>query len=238
MILRHQLRRWLRLSLAVVAMTVLGAGLQASAQAGNSAYPKMAPVAQYMMSRSDEIALARTAAPASISAAATVMVLTTHGYETAVPGTNGFVCLVERSWAGATDDPGFWNPNIRGPVCFNKIAAATQVAVLNKHVQLVFALGSRQTITAGLKAAFAKHELAEPLPGSICYMLSKQGYLDPEARNWRPHLMFFVPLTDAMAWGANAAGSPVLAAQDAPDRTTIFLVPVTRWSDGSVAPPL
>jgi len=67
--------------------------------------------------------MARSAAPDSISGDAEVMVLGRHGYETAVKGKNGFVCMVWRSWAAGIDDPDFWNPKLRAPVCFNPPAA-------------------------------------------------------------------------------------------------------------------
>ena len=44
------------------------------------------------MDRDAEIALARSAAPDAISHDASVIVLTRHGYETAVQGKNGWVC--------------------------------------------------------------------------------------------------------------------------------------------------
>jgi hypothetical protein len=57
----------------------------------------MAPIEEYLMTdRNAEIALARSAAPKSISQDATVLILGRQGYETAVEGTNGFVCVVER----------------------------------------------------------------------------------------------------------------------------------------------
>jgi len=73
-----------------------------------------------------------------------------------------------------------------------------------------------------------------PEPGSMCYMLSRQGYLNDEAGGpWRPHLMFFVPTTPPSAWGANAEHSPIIV-NDPPDAPfTTFLVPVGHWSDGS-----
>jgi hypothetical protein len=67
----------------------------------------------------------------------------------------------------------------------------------------------------------------------MCYMLSKQGYLNDAVGHWHPHLMFFVPTTDAMAWGANLPGSPVLATVVKQYRLTIFLIPVGAWSDGT-----
>jgi hypothetical protein len=47
--------------------------------------------------------------------------------------------------------------------------------------------------------------------------------------------MFFVPETDTAAWGANLDGSPILATKDALDRYTLFLVPIAKWSDGTMA---
>src|SRR6202047_2415220 len=88
----------------------LGAARQARAQDAKNPYPNMAPLDQYLIpDRNAEIALARSAAPPSISQDATVMVLGRHGYETAVEGKNGFVCLVERAWTSSFDSPEFWN---------------------------------------------------------------------------------------------------------------------------------
>jgi hypothetical protein len=67
----------------------------------------------------------------------------------------------------------------------------------------------------------------------MCYMMSKQGYLTDRDGRWHPHLMFFLPLTDAKAWGANLPGSPIFGGEDPHDRATIFLVPVSKWSDGT-----
>src|ERR1700722_8061061 len=79
---------------------------------------RMAPLVQYLSADSKaEIALARSAAPVAISSKATVLVLHRSGYQTVVRGTNGFTCLVERSWMSPFDSPEFWNPRIRGPIC-------------------------------------------------------------------------------------------------------------------------
>jgi len=99
-------------SALLIQVASLGA-LHARAQAPNAA---MAPVPQYLIpSASAEVALARSAAPASISSAAEVLVLKRDGYTTAAKGTNGWVCLVERSFAAATDDPVFWTPRSAAP---------------------------------------------------------------------------------------------------------------------------
>src|SRR5271154_3353740 len=103
-----------------VLVVISGATSPARAQAQKAPYSAMAPLDQYLISdEKSEIALARSAAPASISDGAEVMVLARDGYKTAVKGTNGFVCLVERSWGQGTDEAEFWNPKMRAPHCFN-----------------------------------------------------------------------------------------------------------------------
>src|SRR6202041_3073642 len=100
-------------------VAVLCAARPGRAADAKTPYPGMAPLGQYLITDRDaEIALARTAAPPSISRDATVMVLGRHGYETAVEGKNGFVCLVERAWNGSFEkDREFWNPKNQGPDC-------------------------------------------------------------------------------------------------------------------------
>ena len=166
--------------LAVIA--VVAAAWQARAQDAKTPYPKMAPVEQYMMERSAEIAMARSAAPPSISGDAEVMVMGRHGYEVAVKGKNGFVCMVERGWTAGVDYPVFWNPKIRGPICFNPPAARFNVPVTMKKTELVLGGDSKEQMAAGIKAAFDKKEFPSLEPGAMCYMLSKQGYLNDDGR--------------------------------------------------------
>ena len=71
-----------------------------------SPYPTMAPIEQYRMDRDAEIALARTAAPASISRDAEILGVGQKNFETAVKGKNGFLCVVGRAFAGAIEQPG------------------------------------------------------------------------------------------------------------------------------------
>jgi len=66
-------------------LVVLGTAYQAMAQDATAPYPKMAPIEQYLMTdQGAEIALARSAAPESISRDAEILVLGRHGFETAV----------------------------------------------------------------------------------------------------------------------------------------------------------
>jgi hypothetical protein len=212
---------------------LLGVAWQAPAQDAKASYPSMAPLEQYLMDQSAEIAMARSAAPGSIALDAEVMVLGRHGYETVAKGKNGFVCIVERSWTAGIDFPEFWNPKLRGPICFNPAAARTYLPLTIKKTEWALNGQSNTQIAASLKAAFDKKELPSLEPGAMCYMLSKQGYLNDQAGHWHPHLMFFLPQVEAKTWGANLADSPIMADEVGPDRLTIFMVPVSQWSDGT-----
>jgi hypothetical protein len=222
---------------SVVGLALLfGAIGSAGADDAKPSYPAMAPLAQYQTaSPADEAALARSAAPASISGDAEVMTLGPHGYETAAKGKNGFVCLVERSWGANFDDPVFWNPKIRGPICFNPAAARTVVPEYLERTKWVLAGTSKSDMIARTRAALAANTFVAPADGAMCYMLSKQQYLSDSGGHWHPHLMFFVAHTDAEAWGANLKGSPVISAPESPEPVTTFMVPVTKWSDGTSA---
>jgi hypothetical protein len=213
---------------------VLGSAWCAIAQDVKTAYPTMAPVEQYLMEdQQSEIALARSAAPESISRDAEVMVLGRHGYETAVKGKNSFLCIVERSWTAPIDDPNFWNPKLRGPICFNAAAARTYLPRTIKKTELILAGRTKDQMIGAITAAIDKKELPAMEPGAMCYMLSKQGYLSDHAGHWHPHLMFFVSGDDPAAWGADLPGSPVLASNATWEHLITFMVPVRRWSDGT-----
>ena len=207
------------------------------AQAVKTAYPAMAPLNEYLMAdEGAEIALARSAAPKSISDNAEVMVLGRHGYKVAAKGGNGFVCVVFRSWTAGIDDPVFWNPKLRAPICFNPAGARTYLPLMRMRTELILAGKSKAEAFKAVEAALDEKKLPALEPGAMCYMMSKQQYLGDAPKSWYPHLMFFVPRTPAEDWGANLAGSPVISSDDAEDRLKIFLVPVGSWSDGTAAP--
>lgn len=223
----------------VALLVMLFAAWQAKAQDVNTRYPAMAPLEQYLMpDRNEEIKLARSAAPDSISRDAEVLVLGKHGYETAAQGKNGFVCLVERSWTAGINDPDFWNPKLRGPLCLNAAAARSYLPRTIKKTELVIAGRTRTQMFDAIAAAIDKKELPSPEHGAMCFMLSKQGYLGDKAGGpWLPHLMFFTRETDSKAWGADLPGSPIITFQNHEERLTVFLIPVRRWSDGTPALP-
>src|SRR5271166_5806408 len=154
--------------------SVVGAALFCTSVAQAAGYPAMAPQDQYMMDRAAEIALAKSAAPPSISDEATVLVLTRHGYETAVKGSNGFVCAVERSWMAQYDFPQFWNPHMRGPLCYNPPAVRSILPYTIKRTELVLAGRTKEQIVAAIRDGIDKHTLPPLEAGAMTYMLSKQ----------------------------------------------------------------
>ncbi|MBD8880226.1 hypothetical protein IHE49_07010 [Rhodanobacter sp. 7MK24] len=217
---------------------VVAAAQGSPAQNPPHAYPVMAPLSQYLMADRDaEIALARSAAPKSITGDATVLVLGPHGYVTAVKGKNGFVCLVDRAWTAQFDFPEFWNPRLRGPMCLNPPAARSILPMTFKRTELALAGRSKDQIMGDIKAALASKAFPPLEPGAMCYMMSKQGYLNDEAGHWVPHLMFYTPL--GTNWGADLPGSPVMLNPQfhgLPEPIDEFMIPTDKWSDGTPAP--
>ena len=210
-------------------------------------YPKMAPVDQYLMEENAEIQLARSAAPDSISRDATILVLGRQGFETAVEGKNGFVCMVGRGWMAAFDWPEFWNPKVRAADCLNPQAARSIVPIALLRSRMVMARRTKPEILSAIKVAFEKKQLPALEGGAMDYMMSKSAYLTDEDGHNAPHLMFYTAVKNAKDWGSGAAGSPVVSAPYwffSPQEPShmkglppilVFLVGVADWSDGTPA---
>ena len=235
-------------TIACFALVVVLAGAGQALDA-KTPYPSMVPLDQYLMTdRNAEIALARTAAPESISRDATVVILGSHGYETAVEGKNGFVCIVERAWMSPFDSPEFWNPKNRSPICYNPPAARSVLPLTFMRTQLLLAGKSKDEARESIKAAIEKKELPELEPGGMSYMMSKDAYLTDKGGHNMAHLMFYTPL--GTVWGANLVdssnnvsspfpGSPLLLApsfKGNPEPIHMFLMETGMWSDGTTAP--
>jgi hypothetical protein len=238
-------------SLMFVLILIFGTPCRMHAQDAKTPYPSMPPVEQYLMpDRNAEIALARSAAPPSISSDATVMVLGSHGYETAVEGKNGFVCVVERGWMNPFDSPEFWSPKTRGALCLNPPAARTVLPITLMRTKLVLAGKSKAEVKEGMKLAVEKKELPALEAGAMSYMMSKDAYLTDAGGHNMAHLMFYTPLMDGAVWGANLVdssnklsetfpGSPLLLAplfKGNPEPIDVFLMETGMWSDGTTAP--
>ena len=213
-------------------------GIASAEEKPANSYTAMAPIDQYRIVDSRaEVALARSAAPPSVSADAEVLVLGKDGYEVAVKGKNGFVCFVERSWTAGFDQPEFWNPKLRAPNCFNPPAVRSVLPQYIERTKWVLAGLTRPQMVEKARAAFASKQFTAPEAGSFSFMLSKEGYVSDEASGpWLPHVMLFVPHGEAATWGAGLDGSPIFGTDLSAYEPTVLFIPVRRWSDGSPGP--
>lgn len=193
----------------------------------STSYPTMAPIARYRMDRDSEIALARTAAPPSISRDAEILVLGRKNFEVAVPGKNGFVCAVGRAFAGPLNNPEFWSPRNRSPICWNQPAARSLLPYAMKQAGMALAGASKAQITEAVRAAVARKELGAPESGSMAYMMSRNAYLTDRGGHNLAHLMFELPR------GGLFQEDPNFFVSWDPAPVIEFNVPVGTWSDGT-----
>ena len=236
--------RWVWAAALAIVCVAVGLTLTLTSRNRNedrsTAYPSMVSIEQYLVpDRNAEIALARSAAPAAISSDAKILVLGWRGYETAIEGRNGFVCMVERSWMSPFNSAEFWNPKVRVPQCFNPAAARSILPLTVNRTEMVLAGLSKAQMIDSIKAGFENKKLPAPESGAMCYMMSRAGYLNNALGHYVPHLMFYFPLTDKSSWGADLPDSPVTLNpqfRDGPEPITEFVIPVGKWSDGTVAP--
>ena len=235
---------------ALALVSLLSTTASTRAKEEERPYPKMLPLSEYLMDRNAAIALARTAAPDSISKDASVLVLTPKGWETAVKGTNGFVCMAGPSWTASIDFYDVWSPKQRGPICLNPAAVRSILPIFLKLTQMTLAgVTSVKERIAGIQEAYAKKEIPPVEPGATSYMMSKDAYLSHLGNHNLCHVMFFLPMKDPAELDANDPNSPIsstsmwLPDHDKPDsplnkelqplRTVPIAVPY--WSDGTLA---
>jgi hypothetical protein len=179
----------------------------AGAQAQTSKYP---PTEQYLMPQADEIALARTAAPANISDRAMIQVLTKTGFEVAQQGGNGSVCMVMRGFSAPTYMPAqfrdlVYDATVRAPICFTP--PAVQQVLPYYELRTKLALQAKNP-----------DEMAE----AIAVANAKIGH-------WHPHVMVFAPYYNNSMVGGSPLGSPFLQGTD--DAGTPFSVVVIPVDD-------
>jgi hypothetical protein len=213
-------------------MWLLLASLHAST--GRAEGPKYPPISEYMMARDAEIALARSAAPASISDHATIKILTKSGYEVAREGDNGVVCMVMRGFSAPTYTPAqfrdlVYDPTVHAPICFTPPAARTVMPYYELRTKLALEGKGPDQIAEGLQAAYIKGELPRRDAVSFAYMWSAHQHLGPGIGAWHPHMMVFAPYYDNAMVGGNAFGTPLPQVTD--DAGTPFAVVVIPVDD-------
>lgn len=218
-------------ALALLASATLGTAPLAAQQQRD--------LAPFLISdRAEEVALARSAAPAHVSDSAAVLVLTRQGYVEAERGTNGFTCLVARSFAAAPSDPVFGNPRVRAPHCFNPPAARTVLPDMLRRAEWFMAGVTGPEIDERARRAYASGELPKPAAGAMAYMLSPRQHLADENPHWKPHVMFYYDRSlPAATWGAAGMNAPVIngSGGDPASPMVVIFIPVPEWSDGSPA---
>jgi hypothetical protein len=194
---------------------------------------KYPPLSEYMMPEDSEIALAKSAAPKSISDRATIKVLTTSGYHVVHDGDNGFVCVVMRGFAAPTFTPAslrtlVYDPKTRAPICFDPQAAKTALPYYELRHKLGMEGKTPDQITALVQAAYKKGDIPKRDSASFAYMWSADQVLGP-ANHWHPHMMVFIPNYDNSMLGDNELGGHLPFIND--DAGTPFAVGVIAVDD-------
>jgi len=221
------LKKWLLA--AGAAMLIIGVPVLSGAAQTETQYP---PLSEYLMPRNEEIALAKSAAPTTISDHATINVLTETGFEVISEGDNGFVCMVMRGWSAPTYTPAqlrdlVYDPTVRAPICFDPDAARTVMPYYELRTKLGMEGKTPDQIAAGLEAAFARGELPKRNTVSFAYMWSADQNLGTGIGVWHPHVMVFAPYYDNGMVGGNQFGSPLpQVTDDAGTPFTVVVIPV------------
>lgn len=214
----------------LAALLIPAAGAQTS-RSGDHKYP---PIQEYLMPLASETALAKSAAPASISGRATIKALTISGFKVVHPGDNGFVCEVMRAFSAPTYSPAqfrdlVYDSSVRAPICLNPQAAREVLPYYELRTKLGMASEDPHGIAKGVQAAYAKGQLPERTGVSFAYMWSADQNLAPGVGAWHPHVMVFAPYYENSMLGGNQFATPLPQVTD--DAGTPFAVVVIPVDD-------
>ena len=180
----------------IVVLALLGAAValnRGAAQGAGSGQSGRRP----LLPRDREIALARSAAPPSVSDSATIYVLGDTAWEIAVHGTNGVVCHVNRSW-----------PSSLEPHCYDAEAAASILPMELRRTELLHQGRSLAEANRDIAEGLASGRFRLPRRLAMSYMMSAgQQLISDEgqaAGKWKPHVMIFFPYLTAKELGLGA----------------------------------
>jgi hypothetical protein len=173
------------------------------------------------MDRTEEITLARTAAPASVSDAATIWVLGPKGYEVAVEGTNGAACYVGRSWLDSVE-----------PHCYDAEGAVTIMPMERRRVEMYGRGIGRDEVERTMADGITTGEFRLPRRPAVTYMMSpRQVLYDDDGSfvgQWRPHLMIFVPFLTNQEIGMSGAPDVSAAIVNGPGTAEANLMVIVK----------
>jgi hypothetical protein len=190
------------------------------------------PLRDFLMPRDAEVALARSAAPPSITSRATIKVLSESGYQIVREGDNGFVCMVMRGWSAPTFTPVqfralVYDAHVRAPICFNPAAARTVVPLQELRAKLAMAGKTPEQIADGVQAAYARGEIPHMDGVAFAYMWSAHMHLGPGIGAYRPHIMVYTPYAvNAMLGGNDFGGNAPFVSDDAGTPFAVTVIPL------------
>src|SRR5262249_21865803 len=209
---------------------LLATSLAAAALYGQPA--KYPPIDQYLMPRDAEIALAKSAPPASPADHPTGKVLTKTGYVVAREGDNGSFCMVMRGFSATTSTRAqfrdlVYDPTVHAPICFTAPAARTVMPYYELRTKLAMEGKGPDQIAESLQSAYVRGELPRREIVTFAYMWSAHQHLGPGIGAWRPHMMVFAPYYENSMLGGNEFAGPLpQVSDDAGTPFSVVLIPV------------
>ena len=220
---------------SIMSVFVLVPGLVAGAATQAEAQEPKKPEVRFDASvpRERQIKLALSAAPAEVSSKAAVYVLGSKGYEKIREGTNGFSCLVGRSFEGTTDAS-------IDPMCYDAEGSRTLLLVKLREEELRAKGKSETEIKADIADGYKEGRYRAPGKPGFVYMLSSENYVrDPETGKSGPfpgHLMFYAPYMTAKDLGYESVSGtmlPYLSLPGEPDAMMIVIPAASGLQDSS-----
>lgn len=208
----------------LLALLTASPGFAQSAEEGRSGPRPILP-------REFEIALARSAAPPTVTAGARVLALTDQGFVVADSGSNGVTCLVDRSWPRALE-----------PHCYDAEGAASILPMELRRTELRHLGRSEDEIDREIGAGLASGRFRLPRRPALTYMMSAgQVLYDDSGRRigaWRPHLMLYHPYLTNAELGLSATPDLRIGAvfdEGAPNSSLVIIMP--EFVPAPTAPP-
>jgi len=139
--------------------------------------------------RERQIDLALSAAPTEVSSKAAVYILGPKGYEKVREGTNGFSCLIERSFKGTTQTSS-------APACFDAEGSGSIMVAYLRREELRAEGKSEEEVKEDIAQGYEDGRFKVPGPGFL-YMMSNENFVynnvSGKSGFVAPHLMFYAP---------------------------------------------
>ncbi len=154
-----------------------------------------------VLSEAEEIALARSAAPADVTDEATILVLRNDHYQTAFEGSNGVTCMVSRSLPLSVE-----------PICYDPEASSSILLMEIQRVELRLTGLSPEEVDRRIAEAIGTGALTLPQRPAMAYMMSAGQVLYSDAETkvgaLLPHLHLYMPYATAEQFGGLGGSMP------------------------------